>query len=170
MFCILIYLFTSFCNKGLDSPAPLEINKNCNRSFAQIFCDSFCVKSNYGKAGLKFTYGSMQCAAVNTCVEDIKLAPQYWPELVLEGLNKAANQGHSFLSASCPLTIFKIVGTFRRICGSWQPERICCSCNLYQKYKIQIDLIEAKAWYFISIIFPHVLTSLEFPPFPFAEI
>ena len=118
---------------------------------------------------LKCTHGAMQCAAVNTCVEDIKLAPQYWPELLLEGLNKAANQGHSFLSASCPLTIFKIVGTFLRICGSWQPERICCSCNLYQKYKIQIDLIEAKAWYFISIIFPHVLTSLGFPSFPFAE-
>ena len=47
----------------------------------------------------------MQCAAVNTCVEDIKLAPQYWPELLLEGLNKAANQGHSFLSAGLPLTI-----------------------------------------------------------------
>ena len=46
-------------------------------SFAQIFCDFFCVKSNDGKAGLKFTYGSMQCAAVNTWVEDIKLAPQY---------------------------------------------------------------------------------------------
>ena len=54
---------------------------------------------------LKCTYGAMQCAAVNTCVEDIKLAPQYWPELVLEGLNKAANQGHSFLSAGLPLTI-----------------------------------------------------------------
>ena len=23
------------------------------------------------------TYSAMQCAAVNTCVEDIKLAPQY---------------------------------------------------------------------------------------------
>ena len=89
--------------------------------------------TNYGKAGLKFTYGSMQCAAVNTWVEDIKLAPQYWPELVLEGLNKAANQGHLFLAAGFPLTILKIVGTFLRICGSWQPERICCSCNLYKE-------------------------------------
>ena len=64
-------------HKNLKIKISLEMNKNCNRSFAQIFCDFFCVKSNYGKAGLKFTYGSMQCAAVNTCVEDIKLAPQY---------------------------------------------------------------------------------------------
>ena len=69
------------------------------------------------------TYGAMQCAAVNTCVEDIKLAPQYWPELVLEGLNKAANQGHSFLSANSPLTIFKIVGTLLNSDSDLQPEK-----------------------------------------------
>ena len=47
----------------------------------------------------------MQCAAVNTMVSEIKAAPQYCPEPVLEGRNKAANQGHAFFFEICPFTI-----------------------------------------------------------------
>ena len=47
----------------------------------------------------------MQCAAVNTMVSEIKAAPQYCPEPVLEGRNKAANHGHAFFFEICPFTI-----------------------------------------------------------------
>ena len=38
-------------------------------------------------------------------VSEIKAAPQYCPEPVLEGRNKAANQGHAFFFEICPFTI-----------------------------------------------------------------
>ena len=38
-------------------------------------------------------------------VSEIKAAPQYCPEPVLEGRNKAANHGHAFFFEICPFTI-----------------------------------------------------------------
>ena len=38
-------------------------------------------------------------------VSEIRAAPQYCPEPVLEGRNKAANQGHAFFFEICPFTM-----------------------------------------------------------------
>lgn len=78
--------------------ATVKVWSAVSPSFSKSYSPSFTKISS-------FLNGARQCAAVSTCVSDMRVAPQYWPEPRPDLCTRAASHGHSSGSAGRPPTI-----------------------------------------------------------------